>query len=114
METALLAAICMGANLLLEENERESVTKGRCESDPSPDGRATSGIALVAFEQDHDGHWVAVLSCGHTQHLRHQPPWQNRAWVLDAAQRQACIGTHFMCGWCAAAQSETSTDPKDL
>ncbi|MFB8831117.1 DUF3565 domain-containing protein [Azotobacter sp. CWF10] len=24
---------------------------------------------------------MAVLSCGHTQHLRHQPPWQNRPWV---------------------------------
>jgi hypothetical protein len=30
---------------------------------------------------------VAELSCGHTQHLRHQPPWQSRAWVLDPAQR---------------------------
>ncbi|EPN68410.1 hypothetical protein A245_03798, partial [Pseudomonas syringae pv. actinidiae ICMP 19096] len=29
-----------------------------------------------------------LLSCGHTQHLRHQPPWQSRAWVLDPVQRQ--------------------------
>ena len=114
METALLAAICMGANLLLEENERESVTKGGCESDPTPDGRAASGITVVGFEQDHDGHWVALLSCGHTQHLRHQPPWQNRPWVLDTTQRRAHIGTNFTCGWCVAALAETSTDPKDL
>ncbi|HBX56691.1 MAG TPA: hypothetical protein DEH10_15100, partial [Pseudomonas sp.] len=58
---------------------------------------------LLDFRQDEDGHWVAVLSCGHTQHLRHQPPWQNRDWVLDPAQRKARIGQHFACGWCAAA-----------
>ncbi|WP_092365776.1 DUF3565 domain-containing protein [Phytopseudomonas seleniipraecipitans] len=114
METALLAAICMGANLLLGENERESVTKGSAESDPTPDGRAAPGSVLVGFEQDHDGHWVAVLSCGHTQHLRHQPPWQNRTWVLDAAQRRARIGTNFRCGWCAAASAEMPIDAKDF
>ncbi|UQY35694.1 DUF3565 domain-containing protein [Pseudomonas fulva] len=113
METALLAAICMGANLLLEENERESVTNGGGESDPSPDGRAASTVTLVGFEQDHDGHWVAALSCGHTQHLRHQPPWQNRPWVLDAAQRHAHIGTNFTCGWCVATLAPTPPDAKD-
>nr|WP_312230848.1 DUF3565 domain-containing protein [Pseudomonas sp.] len=102
-----------GANLLLEENERESVTNGGCESDPSPDGRAACAVTVVAFEQDHDGHWVAVLSCGHTQHLRHQPPWQNRAWVLDAAQRHAHIGTNFTCGWCVATLAPTPSDAKD-
>ncbi|WP_413694640.1 DUF3565 domain-containing protein [Pseudomonas sp. BIGb0408] len=54
---------------------------------------------------------MAVLSCGHTQHLRHQPPWQNRAWVLDAVQRRTRIGTNFTCGWCVAALAET---PKDF
>ncbi|WP_371920624.1 DUF3565 domain-containing protein [Pseudomonas sp. HMWF032] len=57
---------------------------------------------LLDFRQDEHGHWVAVLSCGHTQHLRHQPPWQNRAWVLDAQQRQAQLDKAFACGWCAA------------
>ncbi|CAI8877454.1 hypothetical protein EMIT0347P_40077 [Pseudomonas sp. IT-347P] len=44
---------------------------------------------------------MVELSCGHTQHLRHQPPWQSRAWVLDAAQRIEKIGQPFACGWCA-------------
>ncbi|MBB4865848.1 hypothetical protein HNP46_004749 [Pseudomonas nitritireducens] len=44
---------------------------------------------------------MAVLSCGHTQHLRHQPPWQSRPWVLDPQQRKAQIGRWFPCGWCA-------------
>ncbi|MCP1625569.1 hypothetical protein J2T47_004325 [Pseudomonas nitroreducens] len=41
------------------------------------------------------------MSCGHTQHLRHQPPWQSRPWVLDPQQRRAQIGRWFPCGWCA-------------
>ncbi|AEV64878.1 Hypothetical protein PSF113_4889 [Pseudomonas ogarae] len=44
---------------------------------------------------------MAELSCGHTQHLRHQPPWQSRAWVLDPGQRIEKIGQPFDCGWCA-------------
>ncbi|EJT83702.1 hypothetical protein PPS11_31710 [Pseudomonas putida S11] len=44
---------------------------------------------------------MAELSCGHTQHLRHQPPWQARPWVLDPAQRAQRIGQPFACGWCA-------------
>nr|WP_093503717.1 DUF3565 domain-containing protein [Pseudomonas straminea] len=99
---------------MLEENERVSVTNGGGESDPSPDGRAASAVVVVGFEQDHDGYWVAVLSCGHTQHLRHQPPWQNRAWVLDAAQRQARIGTNFTCGWCVATSVPMLLDAKDF
>ncbi|EIK95256.1 hypothetical protein PMM47T1_17215 [Pseudomonas sp. M47T1] len=53
------------------------------------------------FIRDEHGHWVVVLSCGHTQHLRHQPPWQSRPWVLDADKRAQQIGKSFRCGWCA-------------
>ncbi|WP_410524839.1 DUF3565 domain-containing protein [Pseudomonas sp. DTU_2021_1001937_2_SI_NGA_ILE_001] len=56
---------------------------------------------LTGWRQDEEGHWVAILSCGHTQHLRHQPPWQSRAWVLDPGQRAKKIGLPFHCGWCA-------------
>lgn len=70
-------------------------------------------VRLLDFRQDEHGHWLAILSCGHTQHLRHQPPWQNRAWVLDAEQRQARIGERFNCGWRTAEHqgAETGTDP---
>ena len=54
---------------------------------------------------DEHGDWVAVLSCGHTQHVRHRPPWQNRPWVLDPEQRQARLGSPFGCGWCAGERS---------
>lgn len=69
-------------------------------------------VRLLDFRQDEHGDWLAVLSCGHTQHLRHQPPWQNRAWVLNAEQRQARLGERFNCGWCAADHqgAETGTE----
>ncbi|MCY1426015.1 hypothetical protein D9M71_418230 [compost metagenome] len=56
---------------------------------------------ILGFHQDEEGFWVVELSCGHTQHLRHQPPWQSRQWVLDAELRKQRIGQTFACGWCA-------------
>ncbi|QCI14619.1 DUF3565 domain-containing protein [Pseudomonas putida] len=90
----------MGQDLLQKNVERTSVTK------PSPDCERTSDeqrpiSRIEGFHQDQDGHWVVDLSCGHTQHLRHQPPWQARPWVLDAEQRAQRIGQPFACGWCA-------------
>ncbi len=74
-------------------------------------------MRICGFHQDEDDHWVAELSCGHTQHLRHQPPWQNRAWVLDQQVRNAQIGQAFPCGWCAGeasgAEAATATSAED-
>ncbi len=56
---------------------------------------------IVALRQDVEGHWFAELTCGHTQHLRHAPPWQLRPWVLDPEQRAQRLGQPFPCGWCA-------------
>jgi hypothetical protein len=95
---------------LRKRNERASLTKAGHDCDPTPDKRAA---CIVDFRQDEDGHWVAVLSCGHSQHLRHQPPWQNRAWVLDARQRQARIGSHFACGWCNQGDDRPTEDNKE-
>lgn len=87
-----------------KNEERTSLNKDLPESERNPDKRAGSNRSTVTgFHQDEDGHWVAELSCGHTQHLRHQPPWQSRAWVLDPAQRIEKIGQSFDCGWCAQA-----------
>ncbi|TKJ68602.1 DUF3565 domain-containing protein [Pseudomonas viridiflava] len=68
---------------------------------------------VIDFRQDEEGHWFAMLSCGHTQHLRHQPPWQSRAWVLDPAKRQQKIGQGFHCGWCAKAADNDSLGKED-
>ncbi|WP_409372529.1 DUF3565 domain-containing protein [Pseudomonas fluvialis] len=86
------------------EKRARSVAPRPGESDPSADGRKL--CRLLGWHQDEHDHWVAELSCGHTQHQRHQPPWQNRAWVLDAEQRQASIGQPFACGWCAQSSDK--------
>ena len=48
--------------------------------------------AIVGFHLDDENHWVANLSCGHTQHVRHDPPWQNRPWVLTEQGRKEKLG----------------------
>ncbi|WP_435104887.1 DUF3565 domain-containing protein [Arhodomonas sp. AD133] len=53
------------------------------------------------FRRDHEGHWVMELACGHTQHVRHQPPWIRRDWVTTALGRRAMLGRVTVCGWCA-------------
>lgn len=52
------------------------------------------------FRRDGEGFWVAELSCGHTQHVRHSPPWFNRPWVATAIGRRAMLGRQMRCGWC--------------
>ncbi|MBP8184645.1 MAG: DUF3565 domain-containing protein [Pseudomonas sp.] len=116
----------MGQNLLRKNKERTSLTKASTESEPSADQRmqlcpdtalltchATDSIRLLDFHQDAQGHWVASLSCGHTQHLRHQPPWQNRPWVLAAEQRQARLGKAFPCGWCRQRAADSTLNEND-
>jgi tellurite resistance-related uncharacterized protein len=59
--------------------------------------------AIRGFHRDADGAWVAELLCGHNQHVRHDPPWQNRPWVADAAARQARLGSELDCVFCNMA-----------
>jgi hypothetical protein len=55
---------------------------------------------IVGFRQDDEGHWIAVLNCGHSQHVRHDPPWQVHAWVTTSEGRESRIGKPFHCGEC--------------
>lgn len=56
--------------------------------------------AIVDYYQDEEQHWVAVLDCGHPQHVRHNPPWQNRPWVIADAGRREHLGTKLDCVRC--------------
>ena len=56
---------------------------------------------IVAFHQDGHGDWVADLECGHTQHVRHNPPWQNRPWAITTEGRSAQLGKELPCKKCA-------------
>ncbi len=64
---------------------------------------------IVGFHQDAEGHWVAELACGHNQHVRHDPPWQNRPWVLSEEGRGTFIGTEIRCTQCEAASRTPPT-----
>ena len=55
---------------------------------------------ILGFRMDEHGDWIAELECGHTQHMRHQPPWQLRPWVLTAEGRAGYIGAPIPCSQC--------------
>ena len=55
---------------------------------------------ITGFHQDDAGAWVAELSCGHGQHIRHRPPFQVRPWVLTEAGRAEHLRTELDCPLC--------------
>lgn len=56
--------------------------------------------AIIGFHVDEAGDWVAELACGHGQHVRHQPPWQNRPWVITPEGRASRLGQTLRCRRC--------------
>lgn len=55
---------------------------------------------IVRFHLDDDNDWVAELSCGHFQHVRHNPPWVERPWVISEAGRASALGQPLNCKKC--------------
>lgn len=55
---------------------------------------------ISGYHKDEENHWVAELACGHNQHVRHDPPWQNRPWVETTAGRQEMLGFRLNCIKC--------------
>ncbi|MEX2600235.1 MAG: DUF3565 domain-containing protein [Balneolaceae bacterium] len=55
---------------------------------------------ITRFFQDEIGDWVAQLQCGHTQHVRHDPPWQLRPWVETEDGRKSRLGMELDCKEC--------------
>ncbi len=56
--------------------------------------------AIIGFHLDDEQHYVAELACGHNQHVRHTPPWQNRVWVLTEDGRKEKLGMILECKLC--------------
>lgn len=65
---------------------------------------------ITGFRQDDEQHWVAELECGHSQHVRHDPPWQVREWVLAESTRREHLGTVLNCALC---DLDTATKPAE-
>jgi hypothetical protein len=66
--------------------------------------------AIIGFETDGAGDWAAMLQCGHRQHVRHKPPFQDRPWTLTALGRANRIGTPLNCVLCDEEQAEAAQD----
>lgn len=58
---------------------------------------------ITGFHKDEEGDWVAELECGHTRHVRHNPPWMNRPWVTTPEGRQRFLGKRLDCKKCDAS-----------
>lgn len=50
---------------------------------------------ITGFHTDEEEHWVAELECGHYQHVRHNPPWIKRPWVITAEGRAHALGAEL-------------------
>lgn len=55
---------------------------------------------ITGFEKDDEGHWRAILECGHRQHVRHDPPLLSREWVLTPEGRNSRVGFELYCKRC--------------
>jgi tellurite methyltransferase len=59
---------------------------------------------IMGFHQDEDSVWVAELSCGHGQHVRHRPPFTLRPWVVTPEGRAERLGQMLDCPLCDRRQ----------
>lgn len=79
----------------------------RPEPDPPSESTTLKEMALgqystiTGFHRDEQQDWVAELSCGHTQHVRHRPPWMLRPWVIHEQGRKEHLGMTLLCKECA-------------
>ncbi len=55
---------------------------------------------IIGFHLDDENDWVAELICHHGQHVRHNPPFINRPWVITSAGRKSKIGHELLCLKC--------------
>jgi hypothetical protein len=67
-------------------------------------GNETLKSKIHRFHQDEEQHWVADLECGHTQHVRHNPPLNVRPWVITPEGRSERIGVELECKKCDAGE----------
>ena len=56
--------------------------------------------AICGYHQDEFNDWVAELECGHNQHVRHDPPWVSREWVVTEQGRKDKLGNVLECKKC--------------
>lgn len=78
--------------LAKKKNENDETTTATSSS------KASS--VIMGYHKDEFGDWVAELSCGHQQHVRHNPPMVERPWVLTQQGRDSFLGYPLVCKLC--------------
>lgn len=66
---------------------------------------------IIGFRTDAEGDWVALLSCGHPQHVRHRPPFTLRPWVVTDEGRKSRLGVPLNCVRCDAFEMPAGFAP---
>lgn len=59
---------------------------------------------IAGWGRDEVGDWFAELSCQHTQHVRHRPPFRVAPWVQTGEGRAAHLGAELECPRCDRAE----------
>ncbi|MSR13288.1 MAG: DUF3565 domain-containing protein [Gammaproteobacteria bacterium] len=67
--------------------------------------------AITALVQDLAGDWIAILVCGHRQHVRHRPPFADRSWVESREGRELHLGQDLECPLCARFEWPADFEP---
>lgn len=75
--------------------------RGEVDHEARSDSGNGERASILGFHLDAQADWVAELSCGHFQHVRHNPPWISRIWTLHEAGRNAMMGFPLVCKKCA-------------
>lgn len=57
--------------------------------------------SIAGYHKDEEDDWVAELECGHNQHVRNNPPFVNRPWVISESGRKSMLGYKLDCKKCA-------------
>jgi tellurite resistance-related uncharacterized protein len=66
---------------------------------------------ITGFARDDRGDWTALLSCGHAQHVRHNPPFESRPWVQTPAGRDSRRGEALNCVRCDRCELPETFEP---
>ena len=56
--------------------------------------------SIAGYHKDEEDDWVAELECGHFQHVRNNPPFVNRPWVITESGRASMLGHALSCKKC--------------
>lgn len=69
---------------------------------------------IVGYGVDDEGDTVAVLECGHTQHVRHDPPMVWREWATTSEGRRRRLGKVLNCSDCDRDVPTDVENPQEI